>query len=77
MSNLVKNKTFVIPAIASAIIPGLGQLFKGHFLKAIVVWAVCGVIYWIFGSLPVLWIIATVAWIANILDALFSTNSGN
>lgn len=77
MSNLVKEKKYIIPAICSAIIPGLGQLFKGHFVKAIVFWAIVGVSGWIFGNVPVLWIISTVLWIANILDALFSHNSGS
>lgn len=73
MSNLTTSKgVFWIPAILSGFIPGLGQLIKGQFLKAVVVWAFVGIVHIIFGWIPILWLIYGIAWLANVLDAAFS-----
>ena len=72
MSNIVPRKTFVLPAIASVIFPGLGQVFKAQFLKAVVIWG-AGIAVWLLFS----WWLALpgmILYLANILDALLSTD---
>ena len=62
---LILNK-HSLPAILSFFIPGLGQLIKGHFLKAFVIWILSGIIGYF-----LLWtvIIPLGFWIWNIYDA--------
>ncbi|MCB9230570.1 MAG: hypothetical protein H6581_02855 [Bacteroidia bacterium] len=74
MSNIVSHKKkFVIPAIASAIIPGLGQLFKGQIFKGVAVWAAVGITAFLFKS----WLfpIFGIVWLINVLDALLSNDN--
>ncbi len=66
------------PALLSFFIPGVGQLMKGHFLKAFVIW-ISGVFIWFafLGSLisgqlgmsAVLYVIPFVIWLWNVYDA--------
>lgn len=71
-----KNGIYLIPAVLSGIIPGLGQLLKGHFVKAIVVYVAVFVIVKLFGWLPLIgWAVAAIAWLANVLDAAFSNSA--
>lgn len=58
--------THGVPAILSAIIPGLGQLIKGQILKAVFIWILSGVVGFL------LWwtVIAPLAvWAWNVYDA--------
>jgi len=58
--------TYGVPAILSAIIPGLGQLIKGQILKALFIWIISGVVGFL------LWwtvIIPFIVWAWNIYDA--------
>lgn len=67
------TRTFSRAAILSLFIPGLGQLYKGHFVQAIlwflVVGAAYGLLYWfIFALVPI------VLHIICILQAYFMDN---
>ena len=55
-----------IAAILSAFFPGLGQLIKGDFIKAILIWVIGGVIsYLLFWT----YIIPFGFWLWNVYDA--------
>ena len=72
MSNIVPSKTYIVPAIISGFFPGFGQVFKLQFVKAIAIWG-AGLVLWLFFG----WWTAIpggLLWIANILDALLSTD---
>ncbi|ALD22742.1 hypothetical protein [Hymenobacter sp. DG25A] len=60
------KKTYGLPALLSLFVPGLGQLIKGQFLKAFLIWAVGGTIsfllYWTL-------IVPFVIWAWNVYDA--------
>jgi len=62
----MENVKHGIPALISFFIPGLGQLIKGQFLKAILIWIVGGVIavllFWTF-------IVPFLIWAWNVYDA--------
>ncbi len=75
-----KNGLYTIPAIASAIFPGLGQLFKRQYAKGIVFLAISffwGYITFFPGFLPLsglfIPIAAVIAWLINVLDAAFNS----
>lgn len=67
-----------IPALLSFFIPGLGQLIKGHFIKAIAIWG-SGILIWFlfFGALlsgqaglsVILYVIPFAVWLWNVYDA--------
>jgi TM2 domain-containing membrane protein YozV len=83
MNNIVKSKNgmYVIPAVASAIIPGLGQLIKGHLPKALMffgIWIAFGIIGFLVTRIPIIgWLIPVLLWLINVGDALFNANSNN
>jgi TM2 domain-containing membrane protein YozV len=76
-----KNGFFAIPAIASAFIPGLGQLIKGHvgkglvFLGLSIFWGVVvfipSLIPWFGGT--IVFVGTILAWLINVLDAGFNS----
>jgi hypothetical protein len=75
-----KNGLYTIPAIASAIFPGLGQLFKRQYAKGIVFLAISffwGYITFFPSFLPLsglfVPIAAVIAWLINVLDAAFNS----
>ena len=75
-----KNGAYIVPGIASALLPGLGQLFKGHIGKGIAFLAIFfgwGLIMAIPSILPLsgIWIplLAICAWLINVLDAAFNS----
>jgi TM2 domain-containing membrane protein YozV len=80
MRKLLKNSKgiYPVPAIVSAIFPGVGQMLKGQFVKGLVflgVYLVWGVIGFFLGLIPFLGgLIGLCAglflWAVNILDAL-------
>jgi TM2 domain-containing membrane protein YozV len=61
----------VVPAVASAVIPGLGQLINKQSDKAIGVFAVV-VGGWLLSFLPLVgwipWMVSAVAWLYGIID---------
>ena len=78
MGKLLKNKKglFVIPAVVSFFLPGLGQLIKGHMNKALVFFIIA-VAWWLFSFLvtwiPLVgWILGPVLLLINVADALLS-----
>ncbi|MEM0999899.1 MAG: hypothetical protein AAGN35_22795 [Bacteroidota bacterium] len=80
MSNVTKNSNgvYMVPAIASAIIPGLGQLIKGHFSKAVLFFLI-GVAWSIFSFIvtwiPLVgWVLGPILWLINVGDALLNAN---
>lgn len=62
----MEKKTHSFPALVSFFIPGLGQLFKGHILKALFIWIVGG-----FLSVFFFWtiIVPLAIWLWNVYDA--------
>lgn len=67
----------VVPAVASAVVPGLGQLINGESDKAIGIFAVAvvaGLSFW--GGIPVLGglagLIAGGTWVYGIADGYFT-----
>jgi TM2 domain-containing membrane protein YozV len=84
MNNIVKSKNgmYVIPGVASALIPGLGQLLKGHIPKAILFFAVFVAwglfLGWLISWIPLVgWIAGPLLWLINVGDALLNSNSNN
>ena len=82
---LVKSSASVargaIPAVASAILPGAGQLINGQTNKALGVFAVWGIAgLGIFGLIPVIgqaaWLVGGAAWLYGVADGYF-TGKGN
>lgn len=78
------TKKHGFPALLSFLVPGLGQLIKGHFMKAIIIWASAIFIWFaIFGSLMsgqlglsiLLYFIPFVVWLWNVYDAYNSNTS--
>jgi TM2 domain-containing membrane protein YozV len=61
-----KNKNHGVPALLSLFLPGLGQLIKGHILKAIFIWIIGAIIacflFWTF-------IVPFGFWAWNVYDA--------
>lgn len=75
-----KNGFYAIPAIASAFIPGLGQIFKNQIGKGIVFMAIFfgwGILTFIPSLLPLsglfIPVAAILAWLINVLDAGFNS----
>jgi TM2 domain-containing membrane protein YozV len=75
-----KNGVYTIPAICSALFPGLGQLIKRQTVKGLVFLAIFffwGYITFFPSFLPLsgLWIplAAGFAWLINVLDAAFNS----
>ena len=67
----------IVPAVASAVIPGVGQLLNGETDKAIgvfVVWAVAGAS--VLGWIPVVGtlagVVAGVTWVYGVADGYFT-----
>jgi TM2 domain-containing membrane protein YozV len=63
--NTIKT-THGVPALISFFIPGLGQLIKGQFLKAFIIWAIGGTLSFLLG-----WTIVVpfLIWAWNVYDA--------
>jgi TM2 domain-containing membrane protein YozV len=63
--NTIKT-TYGVPALISFFIPGLGQLIKGQFLKAFIIWAIGGTLSFLLG-----WTIVVpfLIWAWNVYDA--------
>jgi len=75
-----KNGFYAIPAIVSAIIPGVGQLIKRQFGKGIAFLAIgmlWGYIMYVPGLIPFsglpIFLISILAWLINVLDAGFNS----
>ncbi len=74
----VSNTKHGVPALLSFFVPGLGQLIKGHFLKAIAIWG-SGILiaFLFFGSLysgqvglsNFIYLIPFAVWLWNVYDA--------
>ena len=60
------KQTYGLPALLSIFFPGLGQLVKGQFIKAFLIWAVGGVL-----SFLLIWtvVVPFVIWAWNVYDA--------
>ena len=67
---------YVIPAVASALIPGLGQLLKGQISKAVLffaVWIAWGILAFLVTWIPIVgWILGPLLWLINVGDALLN-----
>lgn len=58
--------TYGLPALLSIFVPGLGQLVKGQWLKALLIWAVGGAIGFLLAWTLV---VPFVIWAWNVYDA--------
>lgn len=81
MGNIIKNKngTYILPGIISALIPGVGQLIKGHLKKGVAIIVIGLAFYavqWLLGWIPVVgWVITgigVIGWLINVVDAFMS-----
>jgi TM2 domain-containing membrane protein YozV len=75
-----RNGVYTIPAIVSAIIPGLGQIIKGQVGKGIVFLVLFfgwGIITAILHILPfsglIVFLVSLGAWLINVMDAAFNS----
>ena len=76
-----KNGFYTIPAIASALFPGVGQIIKGQIGKGIAFFAlsfIWGYLMWFPNLVPwfggaVVFIASVLAWAINVLDAGFNS----
>ncbi|GGG52710.1 hypothetical protein [Hymenobacter glacieicola] len=58
--------TYGLPALLSVFVPGLGQLVKGQILKAILIWALGGVVGFLLAWTLV---VPFLIWAWNVYDA--------
>lgn len=66
--------TFDTPAILSLIVPGMGQAIKKHYFKAIFIWLVLFVLFylggfWKFSDSAGMWVGCFIGWVYNVYDA--------
>lgn len=65
----MENQKYIVPAIVSAILPGVGQLVKGQFVKGLLIIilgvTISAIFAWTF-------IIPILIWIWNVWDAYSS-----
>jgi TM2 domain-containing membrane protein YozV len=67
----MEKQTHTLPAVVSLVIPGLGQMIKGHFLKGIAIWVSGGLVGFFLG-----WTVIAplLLWVWNVYDA-YTANS--
>lgn len=80
----IELKKHGFPAFLSFLLPGLGQLIKGHFVKSLTIW-LAGIIIWFgfmgalfsgqFGLSVLLYLIPAGVWLWNIYDAYNSNTN--
>jgi TM2 domain-containing membrane protein YozV len=62
------NQKYGVPALLSFFIPGLGQIIKGEFFKAIGIWTVL-VICWFLQFIIIGYLLGIIVWVWQIYDA--------
>ena len=72
MGKLTVKKKYILPAVVSAFLPGVGQLLKGHVWKAVGIWVISTVIAVLFSWW--FWIPGAIVWLGVVIDALVSEN---
>lgn len=65
---MTDKKTHGVPALISFFIPGLGQLIKGEFFKAIGIWVVLA-FCWLLQFILIGYLLGFIVWIWQIYDA--------
>ena len=65
----MEKQSYIIPAILSAIIPGLGQIIKGQFIKGLLIIIVGGTVGFL---LAWTFIVPFIIWAWNVYDAFTS-----
>lgn len=67
----MEKETYVVPAVLSAVIPGLGQIVKGQFIKGLLI-----IIVGVTVAFTLAWtfIVPILIWAWNVYDA-YSSNS--
>ncbi len=68
MSTMTEKKTYGIPALLSFFVPGLGQIIKGEFFKALGIWAALA-ISWVLSFVIIGLITGPIIWLWQIYDA--------
>lgn len=62
------KQKYGVPALLSFFIPGLGQIIKGELFKAIGIWVVLG-ICWFLQFILIGYLLGAIVWIWQIYDA--------
>lgn len=62
------NQKYGVPALLSFFIPGLGQIIKGEFFKAIGIW-IAFAICWLLQFVLIGYLLGTILWVWQIYDA--------
>ncbi|WP_256011370.1 hypothetical protein [Desertivirga xinjiangensis] len=65
----MENQKYIIPGIASAIIPGLGQIIKGQIIKGLLIIIVGGTVGFLLAWTA---IVPILIWAWNVYDAFTS-----
>ncbi|WP_207535032.1 hypothetical protein [Desertivirga arenae] len=65
----MENTKYIVPAIISAIIPGVGQIVKGEFVKGLLIIIVGGTLGFLFAWT---FIVPILIWAWNVFDAFTS-----
>lgn len=75
MKYLSKSKPNWLHIIASAVVPGLGQLIKGHMAKAATFAVAFFGLAALFSWFPLFWAVSGLIWVVNVLDAALSEDA--
>ncbi len=70
----MENEKYLVPAVLSAVVPGLGQIVKGQFVKGLLIIVVGVTVAFTF-----VWtfIVPILIWAWNVYDAYTSTSEKN
>jgi TM2 domain-containing membrane protein YozV len=62
------KQTYGVPALLSFFVPGLGQVAKGEFFKALGIWTALA-ISWVLSFILIGLVTGTIVWLWQIYDA--------
>lgn len=67
----MENEKYLVPAVLSAVVPGLGQIVKGQFVKGLLI-----IIVGVTIAFTLVWtfIVPILIWVWNVSDAYTSTS---
>ena len=70
----MENEKYLVPAVLSAVVPGLGQIVKGQFVKGLLI-----IIVGVTVAFTFVWtfIVPILIWAWNVYDAYTSTSEKN
>ncbi|PWG79636.1 hypothetical protein [Pararcticibacter amylolyticus] len=70
----MENEKYLVPAVLSAVVPGLGQIVKGQFVKGLLI-----IIVGVTVAFTLVWtfIVPILIWAWNVYDAYTSASERN